>query len=192
MTIVVPGGSRRLILGAVAFLLLLLPRVAQANEPTLVVQLLDGQSYPYPVAQIEQVILADSTLSVVQDSGTDEFSMSATLRLDFVWDVSAIKDPGQAAAALRVTRLFQNQPNPFAARTQISFQTPTPGRVALQILAPDGRLIRTLLDEHRSAGTHEATWDGLDSAGRRQPSGVYFYELTGPGVRAGRKMIYLP
>jgi hypothetical protein len=192
MRIIVPGGSRRLLAVASALVLLLSPRAARADEPTLVVRLLDGQNHPYPVTQIEQVILEDSTLSVVKDSGTDQYPMSATLRIDFFWNPSGVEDPEPAAAARQVAHLFQNQPNPFSARTRIGFQLPASGRAALKILAPDGRLIRTLLDQNQAAGTHEATWDGLDSAGRRLPSGIYFYELTGPGVRSGRKMIYLP
>ena len=192
MRIMVPGGSRLLLAGGAAFLLLLSPRAARADEPTLVVRLLDGQSFPYPVTQIQQVVLEDSTLSVVRDSGTDEYSMSATLRLDFFWTPSGVEDPEPAAAARQAVQLFQNQPNPFFARTRIAFQLPASGRAALKILTPDGRLIRTLLDQNQAAGTHEATWDGLDNAGRRLPGGIYFYELTGPGVRTGRKMIYLP
>ena len=192
MRIMVPGGKWLLLSGASALVFLLWPGTARGDEPTLVVQLLDGQSHPYPVTQIQQVILEDSTLSVVGASGTDQYSMSATLRLDFFWDPAGIEGPEPPAAALKAMHLFQNQPNPFSARTRIAFQLPAPGRAVLQILAPDGRLIRTLCDQNQAAGAHEATWDGLDSAGRRLPSGIYFYELTGPGVRAGRKMIYLP
>jgi hypothetical protein len=192
MKIIFPEGSWPLLAGIAAFMLLLSPRAARADELTLIVQLPDGQSHPYPVTQIEQVTLTDSTLSVVRDSGTDQYPMSATLRLEFFFNPSGVEDPEETTAALNAMRLFQNQPNPFSARTRIAFQVPTSGRAALRIVALDGRLIRTLFDQNQPAGTHEATWDGMDNSGRRLPSGVYFYELNGPGFRTGRKMIYLP
>ena len=41
---------------------------------------------------------------------------------------------------------------------------------------------QTLLDEHRPAGAHEATWRGTDAQGRPQPSGVYFVRLEADGA----------
>jgi hypothetical protein len=173
-------------------MLLLSPWAARGDEPTLVVHLLDGQAHQFPVTQIERVVFVDSTLSVVTGSETSQYPTSTISRLDFFWSQTGVKDPRQAAAMLKAMHLFQNKPNPFSARTLIGFQLPASGRVGLQILGADGRLIRTLLNQNRSVGNHEVTWDGLDNAGRRMPSGVYFYELTGPDFREGRQMIYLP
>jgi hypothetical protein len=192
MRIIKPGGSRLLLVGAALFMLLLSPWAARGDEPTLVVHLLDGQTHLYPVTQIERVLFADSTLSVVMASATDQYAASAIRRLDFNWTQSGVLDPTQAAAALKAMRLFQNKPNPFSTQTLIGFRLPASGRVGLQIVGADGRLIRTLVNQNRAAGNHEVTWDGLDNAGRKMPSGVYFYELTGPNLREGRQMIYLP
>ena len=48
----------------------------------------------------------------------------------------------------------------------------------LEIYAPTGRLIRTLLDAvELPTGRHEAVWRGRDDAGREVASGVYYYRL---------------
>ena len=46
-----------------------------------------------------------------------------------------------------------------------------------------GRLVRSLVAEHRPAGPNSAAWNGLDDRGRRAASGVYLARL-----RAGAEM----
>lgn len=190
MKLVVPRRPRRLFMSLAVLALALAPSLAGAQEPALVVHA-GGESHTYPVTLIEQVILADSTLSVVQESGVDSYPMSPSLRLDFQWGAATV-DPAAAPAIIRALRLFPNQPNPFSKSTRLGFELARPGRIALRILSADGRLRRTLIDREEAAGNHEVSWDGLADDGRRLPSGVYFYELVGPGVREGRKLIYLP
>jgi flagellar hook assembly protein FlgD len=40
-----------------------------------------------------------------------------------------------------------------------------------------GRLVTTLVNEERSSGTQEVTWQGRDSNGEQVATGVYFYRL---------------
>ena len=64
-------------------------------------------------------------------------------------------------------------------------------RVTLKIFNTRGALVRTLVDSERSPGTHTAFWDGTDSAGRRVPSGVYFYRINAGDFSKTRKMVLL-
>ena len=52
-----------------------------------------------------------------------------------------------------------------------------------------GALVRRLLDQERPAGPGAAIWDGATESGTRPAAGIYFVTLTGPGVRATRKLI---
>jgi len=72
-------------------------------------------------------------------------------------------------------------PNPFGPRTTFRFSMPEPSRVSLRVYAPSGRLVRTLLADECPAGRHEAVWNGLDDAGRRVASGIYFCRLEACG-----------
>ncbi|WP_456424642.1 DUF1501 domain-containing protein [Rhodocaloribacter sp.] len=75
--------------------------------------------------------------------------------------------------------LDQNYPNPFNPRTTISFTLARTAPVRLQVFDVQGRLVRTLADGLRPAGTYTLSFDaeGL-------PSGTYFYRLeTMDGVR---------
>jgi hypothetical protein len=87
--------------------------------------------------------------------------------------------------------LGQNQPNPFNPTTTIQFVLPSRDHVRLTIYAPDGRLVRTLVNEVRAQGRSEAAWDGRDDRGVASGSGVYFYQLRAGSFIESRKMILL-
>lgn len=76
-----------------------------------------------------------------------------------------------------VLTLAQNRPNPFNPRTTIRYDLPRAGAVRLAVFDLAGRLVRTLVNESRPQGSHEAVWDGRDVAGREVSSGVYVARL---------------
>ncbi len=98
---------------------------------------------------------------------------------------------GETSAAPRASFLQQNHPNPFNPATTISFGISEPASVTLKIYEAAGRLVRILLNENRTAGRYEVTWDGRDTAGRQAASGIYFYTLNAGDFRETRKMVLL-
>lgn len=87
--------------------------------------------------------------------------------------------------------LMQNYPNPFNPVTSVTFDIVRAGRVNLRIFDVNGRLIKTLVDEIRTAGRHTIEWNGLNNRNESVPSGVYFYRIDSSGFSATRKMILL-
>jgi hypothetical protein len=88
--------------------------------------------------------------------------------------------------------LQQNAPNPFNPATEIRFSVPAGGAsVSLRVYDVTGRLVRTLVDGHRAAGTHTVTWQGDDDRGRPAASGTYVYRLTAPSFSELRTMVLL-
>jgi len=91
-----------------------------------------------------------------------------------------------------VSALHQNVPNPFNPTTKIAFDLARTGHVRLEVFDVGGRVVRTLVDGAMVAGrNHHVVWDGLDAAGARASSGVYFYRLVAGDLTATRKMIVL-
>lgn len=84
-----------------------------------------------------------------------------------------------------------NRPNPFNAYTEIEFSLPEAGHTSLRIYNINGQLVRTLRDDHLPAGSHMVRWDGLDEAGTRVASGIYFCRLEHEGTAQARKMLLL-
>ncbi len=68
-------------------------------------------------------------------------------------------------------------PNPFNPRTTIKYDLPESGPVRLSVFDIAGRLVRTLVDESKPQGSHEAVWDGRDTSGREVGSGSYLARL---------------
>lgn len=87
--------------------------------------------------------------------------------------------------------LHQNVPNPFNPQTAIRFDLLASTRVRLAVFDVNGRLIRTLVEGERAAGTHEAIWTGRDDADQPVSSGVYFYVLDAGKQRLTRKLVLL-
>ena len=99
--------------------------------------------------------------------------------------------PDPILEAPRVTVLHANVPNPFNPTTKIAFDLAHAGPVKLQIFDVAGHVVKTLVDGTTPAGRHEAAWAGLDQAGRRAASGVYFYQLVTDDFSQTRKMALL-
>jgi len=70
-----------------------------------------------------------------------------------------------------------------ARATTLSFQLAQESAVEIVIFSVNGRVVRTLADQHFSMGSHSVEWDGLDDGGSRTASGVYFARL-----RAGEQL----
>lgn len=64
-------------------------------------------------------------------------------------------------------------PNPCNPATTITFVLDEAVPVTLRVLDVRGRLVRTLCDGMRDAGTHRVAWDGRDERGRPCAGGTY-------------------
>jgi hypothetical protein len=88
--------------------------------------------------------------------------------------------------------VYQNIPNPFNPATRIRYDVPVDGgNVTLQIFNIEGRLVRTLVNEHQSPGQKIATWHGRNDQGQSVATGVYFYLMKAPGYEMTKKMVLL-
>jgi hypothetical protein len=87
--------------------------------------------------------------------------------------------------------LNQNYPNPFNPETAILFRLSKSGELNLSVYNVSGQLVRTLIAGQRSAGRHEATWDGRNDAGEIMGSGVYFYRLNTEKQSLSKKMTFI-
>ena len=79
--------------------------------------------------------------------------------------------------------LEQNYPNPFNPSTEIQLSIPSTSFVSLKIFNVLGAEIASLLNENKTPGTHQVTWDA-----RGYPSGVYLYRLIAGGNVFSGKM----
>ncbi len=86
-----------------------------------------------------------------------------------------------------VNRLFtQVQPNPFNPTTAISYRLSANSHVSLRVYDTAGRLVATLVEGWREAGSHELTFDAGEL-----PSGVYFSKMQAGDFTAVQKLVLL-
>ncbi|MBE0570791.1 MAG: T9SS type A sorting domain-containing protein [Ignavibacteriaceae bacterium] len=82
--------------------------------------------------------------------------------------------------------LEQNYPNPFNPSTTFRYSIPTLTKVVIKVYDILGNEIARLMDEEKTVGTYELTWnaEGL-------PSGVYFYQLKAVDPSTGSGQVYV-
>ena len=148
----------------------------------------------------------DSSIQVTfrdwQVPSTDSVTYTMTSCTRVVNDVDSTNDCGEktifaynplgveessmlGARGLRF-ELLQNEPNPFGRQTLIAYSLPVAGAVALEVYDITGRLVESLVDEHKNPGVYEVRWSGKNHA-----SGIYFYRLQAGELAATKKMTLL-
>lgn len=82
--------------------------------------------------------------------------------------------------------LEQNYPNPFNPATTIAYKLPKNSLVTIKIYDLSGRLISTLVNENKTAGTYETRFNASGLS-----SGVYLYEMKAGDFKETRKLVFL-
>ncbi|MFC2088910.1 T9SS type A sorting domain-containing protein [Calditrichota bacterium] len=82
--------------------------------------------------------------------------------------------------------LKQNYPNPFNPSTKIKYDLPKSSKVKIEVFNLIGQKIKTLLNKHTPAGSHEVEFNGTDIS-----SGVYFYKIETEKFIDTKKMVLL-
>ena len=116
-----------------------------------------------------------------------------TRRLQVIVGTEAYARKNSQGISLRSleTTLRANYPNPFDDKTTIEYVVAEEeaGTVTLKIYNVLGQQVETLVDTRKSAGVHQATWDGTNRYGNRVGSGVFFIRLRAGDVTETQKAV---
>ncbi|MCC7141295.1 MAG: hypothetical protein IT349_04265, partial [Candidatus Eisenbacteria bacterium] len=108
-----------------------------------------------------------------------------------LWSTVALAEAG-ATTAGRDWEFTGPAPNPAPGQATLTFTVTRPAqRAEASICAVDGRRVRRLLLDARSAGEHTVIWDGRDQAGLPAPSGWYIARLNVDGDTRHRRFLLL-
>ncbi|MCF7804368.1 MAG: T9SS type A sorting domain-containing protein [Candidatus Marinimicrobia bacterium] len=77
-------------------------------------------------------------------------------------------------------------PNPFNAQTRLTYHLPKPTEVRFELYNPLGMKLATLLEENKTAGTHN-----LYVSLPEYPSGIYFVQMSAVRFRKTQKLLLL-
>ena len=85
-------------------------------------------------------------------------------------------------------KLYANYPNPFNPTTTIKYSIPKSSYVTIKLYDNLGRLVSTLIDEQKPAGTYNIQ---LSASHYRLASGVYFYRMQAGNFVQTKKLLLL-
>jgi len=138
-------------------------------------------SHAYNLGQMDLIQL---------ETALDQMDLSQDQHEQFLTELYAL---ASHATLPRAFLLMQNSPNPFNPSTAIKFEVPdgVKDNISLCVFDLRGRKVATLIDGQVDPGIHVVFWEGTDQAGRKLPSGVYFYRLNAGDFERVRKMVML-
>jgi YD repeat-containing protein len=128
----------------------------------------------------------DDTLAVAY-----EYDASGNITRILAGDATVDAPPPPDVGLPTVFAVAPAAPNPFVGSTRIRYQLPSGAAVSLHVYDAAGRRVRTVIEEARPAGYHDATWDGRDDRRQAVASGVYFLRFAAGGRRQTREVVVL-
>lgn len=79
-------------------------------------------------------------------------------------------------------KLNQNFPNPFNPATTIEYTIPKIGLAQIEIYNTAGQLVKTVINQQKTAGEYTIVWNGKNLQNQPVASGIYFYVLKVDGI----------
>ncbi len=117
------------------------------------------------------------------------FSDLSPLAASLEWAMAlGVDDPNTQLPSEFV--LQGNYPNPFNPSTNIAFTMNARNNVNVTVYSLLGEKVATIHNGIMNAGSHEVTWNGLDSQGNSVASGMYIYQIAvGNDTYSGKMML---
>jgi subtilisin family serine protease len=181
------------------------PKVVEdiAGYPALEGVTIYGHWYGATSDVDECITGSDGTCTVKSDrvkNPTQQFcfQVDSLKKVDYYWvntkgvTYNCIGTNGKlAAGVVSEFSVSQNYPNPFNLATEFTLSLPAETNVNFVIYNIAGQKVKTLVNDHMSAGTHTITWDGTNENGNVVSSGIYFYRLVADENMVTKKMILM-
>ncbi len=102
------------------------------------------------------------------------------------FDITLVGVEGETNTIPSEYILDQNYPNPFNPSTTIKFSIPENSTVELTVYNQLGEFIQTLVNEEKSGGSYEITFNAQNLS-----SGVYFYQIKANNFVSTKKLVLL-
>jgi len=148
---------------------------------------IDGDNVPDLVVSFTRTSI-NALLGSVPNNTTVTIAVTAVSTSGIpVRGTATVKVKGGSGAAVSANAA----PNPFNPATKVYWSLKSAGQATVKIYSLEGRLIKTLHDGYSPAGQSEGHWNGMDNAGRKVPTGVYFLAVQSAGTKAVQKLYLL-
>ena len=150
------------------------PLLAQAQ--TVFFYFTNGTTQSYAVEDIRKLtFVGDEQVLWLNDGTQYTWNVSTIGQYEFQEGVG-IEHIASGLAPLRLN-LY---PNPASAEVTVETELPQGGRLVVDILDLQGRVVRGLHAGERPAGPYRLQWDSTDDRGTRVAPGTYLVRLATP------------
>jgi hypothetical protein len=150
------------------------PALAQAQ--TVYFHFTDGTTQTYAVEDIRKLtFVGDEQVLWLNDGTQYTWNVSTIGQYEFD-ETIGIEHIASGVAPLRL-HLY---PNPASAEVTVETELPQGGRLVVDILDLQGRVVRSLYAGERPAGPYRLQWDSTDGRGARLAQGTYLVRMATP------------
>lgn len=122
---------------------------------------------------VDEIELEEGVHRLRFEFGSDSDKIGWLFSLDKIdTELSSATHVGPNPDIPQTASLEQNYPNPFNPETSIQYSLPKSDFVKLQVYDISGRIVSTLVNHYKNAGTHSVTFSPANLS-----SGVYLYRI---------------
>jgi len=131
--------------------------------------------------------LADISYGRYPDGGDiwRQFNPASPVASNLISEV--VSDP----TTPKTTKLEQSYPNPFNSSTRVKFTLKKLENVEIAVYNLKGRLVKTLISDKLSPGSHQVYWHGENDSGSKISSGLYFIKMKTDNIVLTKKTLLL-
>ena len=143
--------------------------------------------------ETDEVEITFDTNSVETGSYQCDIIITDNLRNETIVPVTLTVNATDANEDLlpQVTKLSGNYPNPFNPSTTIKYGLKADADVELVVYNIKGQRVKSLVNEHQTAGYKTALWNGKDDNNQAVSGGIYFYKFRADGKHTSTKKMLL-
>jgi uncharacterized protein (DUF362 family) len=138
------------------------------------------------VKSLQTIGRYDFSMNICEVESDMNYRGNRVMGLKFVATGTGTGVNDKYASAISSFELKNNYPNPFNPTTTITFQLAKAGSVSLRVYDITGRVLATLVDGEKAAGSYSVPWTASNIS-----SGVYFYKLTAGNFSQVKKMVLM-
>lgn len=133
----------------------------------------------------------DSMFVFITNGSSISYALSSIVSITFSGDITSVEEQEEIENILSSFVLHQNYPNPFNPSTNIKYELPLAGNVAIFIYDIRGRLVRTLAKGLQQAGSYAVTWNGRGDDGAMASTGSYFCRIEYNNILMVKKLLLI-
>jgi hypothetical protein len=173
---------KHIILGCCLFFLGLTGLEAQ----TIKFRFKDGSINEYLVSEVRTITFTNDVMHLNKKDGSTESWPTSTIGNYNYSNLTTGLNMPLTSMATNDLVVF---PNPASSNITITYNVSNAGKVSIDLLNPNGQLVKHMEEQQNQTGKFSVNWDGKDSNGKILPTGTYMCLVNAGGIMSSQKIL---